>query len=353
MKTKIMNKEYRYPKYITIEIIIGFSFLIILISNSFTLIVGQPTNNKPIRLGFPIWIPDFLAYISQEKGYFKRNNVDVNLTLIPKYGDVVNEYSNGNLDGIFTVYSDAVIQQSQDIKTKIVYNLDLSYKADAIVGKGNNLSEIKGKKIGVDGINSYSQYFVLKSLQKVGLTEGDVQFADVPVQNVTTELQKGSIFAGETSEPYISEAVKQGFKILYFAGNIPGVITDVLAFHSDIVQQRPQDIQNLLKSLIEAKADFDNNTFEDIAIMSLKSGLSKEQILEGINNINILGLNDNIKNSMNQHSNQTTSLYTSGNDIGKFYAERGVISEYPNVDDMIDPQFVTALLKENNMTMPQ
>jgi NitT/TauT family transport system substrate-binding protein len=45
-------------------------------------------------------------------------------------------------------------------------------------------------------------------------------------------------------------------------------------------------------------------------------------------------------------------LYVSGNDIAKFYAERGVISEYPNVDDMVDPQFVTALLKENNMTRP-
>ena len=326
--------------------------MMILISNSFTLSKAQTVNNKPIRLGFPIWVPDFLAYIAQEKGYFKKNNVDVNLTLIQKYGDVANEYANGHLDGTFTVYSDAIIQQSEDIQTKIVYNLDLSYKADAIVGKGHNLSDVKGKKISVDGINSYSHYFVLKSLEKVGLTEGDVQFADVPVQNVSTGLQKGDIFAGETSEPYISDTVKKGFKILYFAGNIPGAIADVLAFHSDIVQQRPQDIQNILKSLIEAKADFDNNTLEDIAIMSLKSGLSKEQILEGINKVDILDLNDNMKNSMNKNSNQRTSLYTSGNDIEKFYAERGVISNYPNVDDMVDPQFVTALLKENNMTRP-
>jgi NitT/TauT family transport system substrate-binding protein len=56
--------------------------------------------------------------------------------------------------------------------------------------------------------------------------------------------------------------------------------------------------------------------------------------------------------SMNQHSNQTTSLYNSGNDVAKFYAERGVINEYPNVNDMIDSQFITALVKENNMTMP-
>jgi NitT/TauT family transport system substrate-binding protein len=55
---------------------------------------------------------------------------------------------------------------------------------------------------------------------------------------------------------------------------------------------------------------------------------------------------------MNKNSNQTTSLYVSGNDVAKFYAERGVISEYPNIDDLVDPQFVNALVKENNMTRP-
>ncbi len=33
------------------------------------------------------------------------------------------------------------------------------------------------------------------------------------------------------------------------------------------------------------------------------------------------------------------------NDIAKFYSERGVISEYPNIDDLVDPQFVNALNK--------
>ena len=60
-------------------------------------------------------------------------------------------------------------------------------------------------------------YFVLKSLEKVGLSEGDVQFVDVPVQNVTSALQKGQIFAGHTYEPFISDAVKKGFKILFTA----------------------------------------------------------------------------------------------------------------------------------------
>jgi NitT/TauT family transport system substrate-binding protein len=332
------------------KIILISSFIVILISHSFNSIVvnAQTTPvKKPIKLGLDLWVPDLLTYIAQEKGYFKKNNVDVDLTLLQNYADVVKEYTNGDFDGIFSVYSDVIVQNSLGIDTKVVYNVDSSSYADAIVGKGNNLSDLKGKKIGVEGINTFSHFFVLKSLEKVGLTEGDVQFVDVPVQNISEQLQKGEIFAGHVYTPFISDTIKKGFKILSTGADIPGTITSVLAFHSDIVQQRPQDIQNIVKSMIEAKEDYDKNKEQDISIMALKSGLSKDKIIEGINNVKLLDLNYNIQNSMNRASTNTTSLYVSGNNIAKFYTERGVISEYPNIDGLIDPQFVNALLEEN------
>src|SRR6476661_8292476 len=117
-----------YNQYNKILIILGFSFIIFLISNSFTLIEAQTINNKPIRLGFPIWIPDFLAYIAQEKGYFKKNNVDVNLTLLQHNDEVTNEYADRDFDGILTVFPDVVILQSSGVNTKVVYTIDSSYK---------------------------------------------------------------------------------------------------------------------------------------------------------------------------------------------------------------------------------
>ncbi len=231
-------------------------FIVILLSHPLTSINAQTTTiKKPIRLGLTLWVPFYLAYVAEDKGYFKKNNVDVNLTLINNYNEALNSYSNGDYDGISGVYSDFIIRQSEGIDSKVVYVIDNSNSADAIVGKGNNLADVKGEKIGIGGINSFSHYFVLKSLEKVGLSEGDVEFVDVPVQNVTSALQNGQIFAGHSYYPFISAALKQGYKILYFAGNIPGIITDVLAFHSDIIQNRPHDIQQIIKSIDEAKTD--------------------------------------------------------------------------------------------------
>jgi NitT/TauT family transport system substrate-binding protein len=330
----------------TIPIILISSIIVILLVHPYSSINAQTIpGKKPIRIGQPQWIPDLLTYVAQEKGFFKKNNVDVNLTTMHHTDDVANKYADGDFDGILTVYPDVIILQSSGVDTKIVYTIDSSFKGDAIVGNGNNLSDVKGKKISVDGINTYSHYFLLKSLEKVGLSEGDIQFVDIPAQNVTSALQKGQIFAGTTYTPFISDALKKGFQVLFFAGNIPGTMTDVLAFHLDIVQQRPLDIQNIVKSIIEAKADYDKNKEQDISIMSLKSGLSKDKIAEGINSDKLLDLEYNNQNSMNRSSVNITSLYVFGKDIAKFYSERGVISESPSIDDLIDPQFVNALDK--------
>jgi NitT/TauT family transport system substrate-binding protein len=64
-----------------------------------------------------------------------------------------------------------------------------------------------------------------------------------------------------------------------------------------------------------------------------------------------LDLDYNIQNSVNKNSTNTTPMYVSTKDIAKFYAQRGVISEYPNIYDLINPQFVTALFKENNIKL--
>ncbi|HEX5520017.1 MAG TPA: ABC transporter substrate-binding protein [Candidatus Nitrosocosmicus sp.] len=132
--------------------------MILLFFNHINIANSQNVNKPPLKIGLTVWVPNFLAFVAQDKGYFKKNNVDVNLTLIQSYNDAVNAYSNGDLDGIFIVYSDAIIQHSSGIDTKVVYNVDSSYKADAILGNGNKLTNVKGKEIGVDGINSFSHF---------------------------------------------------------------------------------------------------------------------------------------------------------------------------------------------------
>jgi NitT/TauT family transport system substrate-binding protein len=58
----------------------------------------------------------------------------------------------------------------------------------------------------------------------------------------------------------------------------PGIIVSVLAFHSDVVEERPADIEKILKAFKEALDFYKGKATEAIQIMSLKSGQSKEEV---------------------------------------------------------------------------
>jgi NitT/TauT family transport system substrate-binding protein len=184
---------------------------------------------------------------------------------------------------------------------------------------------------------------VLKALEKVGLTEGDIEIVSVPVQNVTQEMEKGTIVAGHIYQPYTTEALKKGYKVLFAAGTIPGVITDVLAFRSNIIEQRPNDIQAVIKSIIEAQSYYMNNKKEALKIMSIKSGIGEQEIINGLDSVTLPSLKENFNIAMNSKSNESSSLYSSGKYISEFFLDKGQVSEYPDFSQILDPEFVNAL----------
>ena len=309
---------------------------------------------EPIKLGVKVWAPDFFSYLAQEKGFFEQNKVNVELTLIQDYQQILNNYTNGDFDGMIPVYSDLIYRNSLGVNSRVVYAIDLSNTGDVIIGNVNNssnnatLADLKGKKISVEGINSFSHLFVLKALEKVGLGEGDVEFVNAPAQNVTLELEKGTIVAGHTYQPYSTKALMKGYKILFAAGTIPGVITDVLVFRSNIIEQRPQEIQAIIKSIIEAQSYYQNNKEESLKIMSSRSGIDEREIKNGLDSVTLPSLKENVVSIMNSKSNESISLYSSGKYISEFFLNRGQMDEYPDFSQIVDPDFAKAMYEGAN-----
>jgi NitT/TauT family transport system substrate-binding protein len=292
------------------------------------------------------WPPNLLLYVSEERGLFEKNGVKVELLFENDYHQALNRYAVGEVDGMLLVFSDAVLQNAAGIDTKVVYNHDISQFGDAIVGKAKNLTELKGKKVGVDGVNSFSHFFTLKALEKAGLSEGEVQFADISPANILAAIEKGEIDAGHTYSPFIEAATAKGYNVLSTAKDNPGIIADVLAFHRDILKERPADIENIIKSFSEALDFYNKNTSDAVDIISAKSGLSKEQIIQSFKGAKLMSLQENVLVSMKNDTKNTSSLFASGEDISNFYIERGIMSEYPFLNEIIEAKFVNDLYKK-------
>ena len=102
-----------------------------------------------------------------------------------------------------------------------------------------------------------------------------------------------------TYSSFTEEATDKGQNVLIDVDENPGIIVSVLAFHSDVVEERPADIEKILKSLEEALDFNKSNAAEAIQIMSLKSGLSKEEVTRGFNGTKLMSFQDNAFISMN------------------------------------------------------
>lgn len=328
-------------------ILFSMGIITLVLTPLLSLHAQSDVSNQPIRIMLTLWPPNFLAYVAEERGIFERNGVDVELLFEPEYFVASEKYALGDADGITIVFSDAILHDSVGVDTKVVYNIDSSLTGDAVISKASNLTELRGKKIGVEGINSFSHLFVLKALEKVGLTEGDVQFVDIPGPNTSRAIEDGEIDAGHTYSPFIEDAIGKGYNALIYGTDNPGIIVSVLAFHSEIVEERPADIENILKSLNEALDFFKMNPAETIQIMSLKSGLSKEDIVRGFNGTKLMSLQDNALISMNNDPKNNYSLFTTGEYASTFYTDRGVMSEYPVLGEIVEPRFVKELYKKS------
>lgn len=296
--------------------------------------------NKPIKIAINQWPGYAYAYIAQEKGFFEKNNVKVEFVFDKEYSKTQERYKNGEVDGISEVFSDTIFHNSEGLKTKAVYITDYSDSGDVIIGKSslNSLADLKGKKVGVDGINSFSHLFVLAVLEKAGLKESEIQIENIPAQDVLISLESGKIEAGHTWEPTKSAALKKGYKQLGKAGDITGIITDVLAFNDKVIQERPKDIEAIVKSMIEAKDFLDKNPEEAIKIMAEKEEMSEEDMKSGLDGVHQPGLEENL-----EAMKAGGYLYSSGELVSNFYLERGQMSKKPNLNEIIEPRFLNEI----------
>lgn len=319
------------------QIAVITAIIIILACTSCTF---EEKNKEPINLVMTVWPGYAHAFIAKEKGFFAQHGVNVNLILTKTYTEAQELYKIGAADMIFEVYSESLLQNAEDKPTKVVYILDYADTSDVIIGKPeySSFADLKGKKIGINGINTFSHLFALSAAEKAGLREEEIQFTIIPATETLTALEEGKIDAGHTWEPVKSQALAKGYKIFAKGGDYPWTMVDVLAVTPKLIQERPQDVQAIVNALLEARDFTYTNREEAVTIMAVSEGMTFEEMNEGINGIHQLDRMENIKAM--QKSSETTSLYGSGAIISDFYLKRGQLSKLPDLEEIIEPRFV-------------
>lgn len=303
-----------------------------------------PPPSSPLTIAVQsIWPTYSAPYIAQEKGLFTKHGVSVTLMLVgPGYMDILKAYKEGKADAAFIMFSDALALESEGISTRFVYAVDYSDTGDIIVGLPtlNNLSELKGKKVSFEGFNTFSHLLVLKLLEKAGLYEGEFQVANINPPDVLKALETDQIQAGHVYGAAATNTLAKGYKLLGTAGEIPHLMVEGLAVNAQVVETRREDVQKVISALAEAIDLLRNSPEEGLRIIAKHTGTPQTELASALKGLHVFTRQEN-----QEIFKEGGLLFKGGREIVDFFYEKGVLVKIPQIDNVVESQFVTALGK--------
>jgi len=293
-----------------------------------------------IKMGIEPWLGYGIWYIAAKKGIFKAHGLEeVEIVNFTTDADINAALAAGQLQCGNIATHTSMAFAAAGLPIKIVALLDVSMTADAIISAGavTSIADLKGKQVAYEE-GTTSDILLNYALAANGMSIDDIQKVPMPAADAGSALIAGKVPVAVTYEPYISLAKTQSdkVKLLYSAGENPGLISDVFIVRDEFVSERPGQIVALLKSWEAALADYRANTAEGRAIISEAVGAKPEDLATGFDGVTYYSLAEN-----------KTEL--SGNFVHKVVPavkaaalKAGVLTQDVNLDALIDSRFMDA-----------
>lgn len=217
-----------------------------------------------ITIGYTA-VPDFAAaFIAKEQGFFAKHQLEVTLQQLPLTSNVPPALVSNSIQIGGT--TPPVLLQAIDSGLDLVAvstgsTYDNTKNFIGIVGKaGANIrsaQDLVGKKFGVPGLGGTLHVLVRRWLADKGVDAKKVSFVEVPLPQIPTVLQGGTIDAAVTAEPFIGRIVqsKAGELVPGFATELPnGFATVSYAATREWAKANPAALKAFREAIAEAVA---------------------------------------------------------------------------------------------------
>lgn len=300
---------------------------------------------EPLKIGYSDW-PGWVAWeVALEKGWFKEAGVEVEFEWFD-YVASMDAFAAGKLDAVPMTNGDTLVTGATGAQGVMIIVNDYSNGNDMIVARAGiqSVAELKGKKIGVE-VGFVSHLMLLNALEKVGLTETDVELVNVPTNETPQVLASGDVDAIVAWQPSSGQALTQvpGSKAISTSKDAPGLIYDALAVNPASLASRRDDWQKVAKVWYKT-VDYihDEKTRADaISIMAGRVGLSAKDYAPMMDGTKILTL-DEAKSALKKGKGMD-SIYGSSKISDDFNVKYQVYGEPQAIDSYIDPSITLGL----------
>jgi len=301
-----------------------------------------PVNGKssePLKVTLPTWTGYGPLFLAEEKGFFEKNGVDVELSVIEGLGERKAALAGGKVDGMATALDVQVTFAGAGIPVEVVWLFDDSYGGDGILVKNdiNSVKDLKGKKMAFE-VGSTSQMLALTALAQGGLTEEDVTVVQMSAGDAGAAFAAGQVDAAVTWEPWLSKGAEANGKVLLSTKDLPGIIIDTVSFHEDVIKNRPDDVKAFVKAMGEAMDFWMDNKKEANEIMAKGLGIDVAEFEATETGLKFFSKEDNDK--LFGTDAKKGSIYESAENAIQFYKDQDMLENDLKAEDIINSSFL-------------
>jgi NitT/TauT family transport system substrate-binding protein len=263
---------------------LGFALLVLLPSMA----SGQA---ETVKLGDLAAISNAPIYIAIEKGFFKEQNVNVEISNFASAAKMVPALVVGELEvsvgsasaGLFN----AVAQQApfrivaDKGQTREGYGFSLLAVRKDLVDSGQvkTFKDLKGKKIAILAKGNIQHYLVGKMAEEVGLTINDVELSFLDAPSQVTAFETKAIDAAYAVEPWVARFTERGVAVRFRTPDqvkgLGPVQVGVIIYSGKFINERRPVAQRWMNAYLKAAELFHKNGTKDAEIATILEKYTK------------------------------------------------------------------------------
>ncbi|WP_019530465.1 ABC transporter substrate-binding protein [Dasania marina] len=295
-----------------------------------------PAPSTDINIAFDLWPGYYPLIIAEQQGYFKKYQLNVKSTYFDRVSKLQTRFVDKQFDAVCIALGDIFSLLEQLPNARIILIADLSAGGDALLSLSPLPKNLNNLRIGIN-VNGFGELFITEFLKDYDHNIEDVTLVNIDASETTQLLLSRQVDIVHSWEPFVTEAISAGAKILYTSRQAPGLLPDVVAFHGDFLALHPQAAKNFTKAWFEAVEWWLNNPAAGNKIIEKTLTLNKPVDLKGIK---LMSYEDNLDSFNNPRS--ARSLDRVLNRYIEFFSHKNIISKELNATEIINANFLSA-----------
>lgn len=305
--------------------------------------VPTPINDQPIVMGYSSWAGWWPWAIAEQEGLFAQNGVDVELIWFDGYLESMQALASGQLDANCQTLNDTISFAGEAVngEVAVVVNDNSAGNDKVIAAEGiDSVAGLVGREVALEeGV--VGDFLLTLALEEAGESRDSVTIRNLETGAAAAAFAAGQVdgFAGWV--PFWETALgREGSQEIASSADFPGAIPDLLVVTQTLVDEQPEVVQALVSTWFDILAFMEENSDRANEIMAERASVSDEDFERYLEGTRFFTLEDNLE-AFTPGDSMVHMPYAA-EVMADFMVEVGFIPEKPDLEAVLDDQFVQA-----------